>query len=196
MALYPIIGKKFKKKIKKMKLNLGCSFRDFGRDWVHVDLGDYDHLDYKCDVFKLPFDDNSADLIYASHVLEYFDWVEARDVLTEWHRVLKIGGSLMVAVPNFEAMAKLYVVSQVPLRNFVGPLYGRMQMGDAMIYHKTTYDYQSLSEILSTVGFSGINTYDWQDTDFSEHDDFSKAYIPHMDKENGTLISLNVKCTK
>ena len=28
------------------KLNLGCGWRNFGSDWVHIDGGDYDHLDY------------------------------------------------------------------------------------------------------------------------------------------------------
>jgi len=27
-------------------------------------------------------------------------------------------------------------------------------------------------------------------------DDYSQAYVPHMDKENGILISLNVECHK
>ena len=38
--------------------------------------------------------------------------------------------------------------------------------------------------------------YDWRETEHSEFDDHSQAYIPHMDKDNGTLISLNVECIK
>ena len=38
--------------------------------------------------------------------------------------------------------------------------------------------------------------YDWEQTEHSKFDDHSQAYIPHMDKENGTLISLNVECIK
>ena len=55
-----------------MKLHLGCGWRNFGPDWVHIDGGDYEHLDYN-DITKLPFDDGTVDLIYTSHVLEYFD---------------------------------------------------------------------------------------------------------------------------
>jgi hypothetical protein len=29
-----------------------------------------------------------------------------------------------------------------------------------------------------------------------EFDDHSQAYLPHMDKENGTLISLNIEAVK
>ena len=30
-----------------IKLHLGCGWRSFGNDWIHIDDGDYDHLDYK-----------------------------------------------------------------------------------------------------------------------------------------------------
>ena len=46
------------------------------------------------------------------------------------------------------------------------------------------------------VGFKDIKRYDWRETEHAEFDDHSQAYLPHMDKENGTLISLNVECTK
>ena len=29
-----------------VKLSLGCGKRDFGSDWIHIDGGDYDHLDF------------------------------------------------------------------------------------------------------------------------------------------------------
>jgi hypothetical protein len=64
------------------------------------------------------------------------------------------------------------------------------------IYHKTVYDFKDLKELLEEVGFRNIKKYDWRETEHSEFDDHSQAYIPHMDKENGTLISLNVECLK
>ena len=71
-----------------------------------------------------------------------------------------------------------------------------MQMDKQTIYHKTTYDWKELEKVLSLVGFKNIRFYDWRETEHSEFDDHSQAYIPHMDKENGTLISLNVECDK
>ncbi|HAI38830.1 MAG TPA: methyltransferase, partial [Maribacter sp.] len=38
--------------------------------------------------------------------------------------------------------------------------------------------------------------YDWRQTEHAKFDDHSQAYIPHMDKENGTLISLNIEAVK
>ena len=103
---------------------------------------------------------------------------------------------LRIAVPDFYQMAKLYLVDSYDLEKFLGPLYGKMQMDKKTIYHKTVYDFDNLKELLEEVGFRNVNKYDWRETEHSEFDDHSQAYIPHMDKENGTLISLNVECLK
>lgn len=178
-----------------MKLHLGCGPRNFGNDWIHIDGGDYSHLNSH-DITKLPFDDGSVHLIYSSHVIEYFDRTEVMVLLTEWHRVLKPDGLLRIAVPDFEMMSELYVRRKIELDKFLGPLYGKMIMGDKTIYHKTTYDFKSISEILNKCGFEGVRRYDWRGVDHHNKDDHSQAYIPHMDKENGVLISLNVECNK
>tara|TARA_R110000851_G_scaffold32200_2_gene86597 strand:- start:1904 stop:2449 length:546 start_codon:yes stop_codon:yes gene_type:complete len=180
-----------------IKLNIGCGWRDFGSNWIHIDGGDYDHLDYK-DITKLEFEDDSVDLIYASHVLEYFDINEAKEVIREWKRVLKPGGELRVAVPDFEAMSTLYHNGKVKLKDIIGPLYGRMPMGDKMIYHKTTYDYESLCLLLFVLAFHDIERYDWREYEVhKQNDDHSQAYLnPKGDKDKGTLISLNIKARK
>jgi predicted SAM-dependent methyltransferase len=176
-----------------MKLHLGCGKRDFGKDWVHIDRERFPHI-RSHDIQRLPFEDESADLIYASHVLEYFDREEVVDALNEWKRVLKTGGILRIAVPDFGALANLYTNGEVNLDQVLGPLYGKM--GDPPIYHKTVYDFNSIDMLLSGVGFKNCQWYDWRQTEHSHFDDHSQAYIPHMDKDNGVLISLNVECVK
>ena len=195
-----------------IKLNIGCGWRNFGDDWVHIDGGNYPHVNYH-DVTSLLYENDSVDLIYTSHMFEYFGPEEGLEVLHEWFRVLKKGGILRIAVPDFEAMAKLYAQGKFPLQKFLGPIFGKMEMGmkggetGKIIYHKTTYDFQSLNEMLQTVGFKNIKRYDWKIT--SPHDkidDHSQSYLPHedfiptkekpFDKENGYLISLNVEAEK
>lgn len=180
----------------KVKLHLGCGWRNFGDDWIHVDGGDYKHLKHQS-ITDLSWAENeSVDLIYASHVFEYFDREEAKTVLKEWNRILKPGAVLRIAVPNFKALAEMYTDGKIKLSQVLGPVFGKMEMGDTVIYHKTTYDFESLSEVLKSAGFRDIKTYNWRTTEHSDYDDHSQAYIPHMDKENGTLISLNVECIK
>jgi ubiquinone/menaquinone biosynthesis C-methylase UbiE len=178
-----------------IKLHLGCGKRNFGPDWVHIDGGDFSHL-HSHDITKLPFENNSVDLIYSSHVLEYFDREEVTNVLKEWYRVLKIGGMLRVAVPDFKMMTTKYLIDGCELDLFLGPLYGKWSMGDKTIYHKTAYDFLSLKKVLQSNGFRGIQEYDWRNTEHSHIDDHSQSYLPHMDKENGTLMSLNIECYK
>ena len=184
-----------------VKLNLGCGNRNFGSDWTHIDGAEYPHVESH-NVISLDYRDKSVDLIYASHLIEYFDRAEIVTVLKEWKRVLRIDGMLRIAVPDFYQMAKLYLVDSYDLENFLGPLYGKMVMlknttyHTEYIYHRTVYDFNSLKDLLEGVGFRNVMKYDWRKTEHSEFDDHSQAYIPHMDKENGTLISLNVECLK
>ena len=177
-----------------MKLHLGCGKRNFGTDWVHIDGGDFPHLQSN-DITNLPFDNESVDLIYASHVIEYFNRNEIISLLKEWRRVLKNNGVLRLAVPDFNSMVNLYL-NGYPIETFLGPLYGKMDMSDTTIYHKTTYDFKSLKKLLDSNGFNNTKLYDWRLTDHSHIDDHSQAYIPHMNKNDGTLISLNVETFK
>mgnify|MGYP002866528637 CR=1 FL=1 len=145
------------------------------------------------------FADNSVDLVYSSHALEYFDRLEAKEDLEEWHRILRPKGILRLAVPDFEALVKAYE-TYGSIEKLLGPLYGRMIMqtlqGEQPIYHKTAYDFVSLKELLEQSGFTNVRRYDWKITIHKNYDDFSQAYIPHMDKEAGLLVSLNVESEK
>lgn len=175
-----------------IKINMGCGKRNFGKDWLHIDKGDYDHLSHN-DIFNFPYKD--VDLIYASHLIEYFDDSEVKSLLDYWFLKLKVGGILRLAVPNFESISKLYT-NGMNLDFFIGLLYGKMDMAGTKIYHRTVYDYKKLHKTLSNSGFSNISLWDHKQVDHGKYDDHSQAYIPHMDKDKGTLMSLNVQCSK
>lgn len=167
-----------------VKLHLGCGKRDFGPSWVHIDKADFPHVKYK-DVTKLPFETGTVDVIYACHLIAYFDREEIIPILKEWKRVLIPCGVLRLATPDFRAMAKMYLRENCSnLNQFLGPLYGKMDG----IYHKTTYDLYSIIELLASVGFKDIRKYDRFKTDHARHDDHSAAMI------DGNLISLNIQC--
>jgi len=179
-----------------MKINIGCGKKNFGKDWIHIDGSDYDHI-YSHDIVNLPFDKDTIDLIYSSHTLEYFDREEVINVLNKWKITLKSNGILRLAVPNFKIYSKMYSDGKITLDQCIGPLFGKWKMTETQnIYHKTTYDYTSLKQILENVGFKNIKIWNWRDVDHGKYDDYSQSYIPHMDKENGQLMSLNIECTK
>jgi ubiquinone/menaquinone biosynthesis C-methylase UbiE len=179
-----------------LKLHVGCGKRLIP-DFIHIDQVAFSHVDHVQDVRRLTnFADNSAGLIYACQVIEYFDREEVIGVLTDWQRVLAPGGILRLSVPNFAVICKLYQ-SGVALERFLGTLYGRISDGrDGFIYHRTTYDESSLHQLLKTLGFNNIRLWDWRMTEHAEVDDFSQAYFPHMDKEHGLLFNLNMQGEK
>ncbi len=181
----------------KIKLHLGCGKR-FLPGFVHVDLADFPHIAHRRSIAALDFlEDDCVELIYTSHTLEYFDRFEARGVLKEWRRVLCPGGILRLAVPDFQALAEVYFQCR-NLDLILGPLYGRMEIVGTgkMIYHKTVYDFDSLWKLLEECGFADVRRYDWRQTIHRDCDDHSQAYIPHLEKQNGKLVSLNVECVK
>lgn len=176
-----------------IKLHLGCGVKQLP-GWVHVDALPYAHLDHVGPVQNLDFaQDESVDLIYACHVLEHFGRNEYRDVLLEWRRVLKPGGVLRLAVPDFAACAALYVEGRLSggITDIMGLVMGGQR--DEYDYHKVLFDEPSLTEALLDVGFRKVRRWDWQSTEHSGMDDYSQAYLPHMDKQAGRLVSLNLE---
>lgn len=195
----------------KNKIAVGCGTCRYGLEWVHNDIVYTDGIDCIGYAHNLPVASESMDLVYASHVLEYYDWPSARAiVLPEWKRILKPGGILRIAVPDFSELVSWYLHDYKPgtslLTDIIGPLFGKMGGEEGVIYHKSTYDYETLSEMLEKCGFNTIKLWDWQKTEHSHIDDHSQAYLPKIplddpnkkekDLKDGVLISLNIECTK
>lgn len=182
-----------------MKLHLGCWHR-FIPGFVHIDYSDFPHVQFKSSIDSLPFiQDGSVSLIYCSHAFEYFDRDEAVRALCEWRRVLMPRGILRLAVPDFPALVQVYKTSG-DISKILGPLYGQMRIdtiqGTHVLYHKTVYDEASLTALLNENGFADIERWDWRATEHARVDDHSQAYYPHMQKDSGVLVSLNLQAYK
>ncbi|MER8785437.1 class I SAM-dependent methyltransferase [Mesorhizobium sp. M1006] len=71
------------------------------------------NVDYVADAStKLPFPDNTFDLVYGSHVLEHIPWYKTESVLAEWRRILKPGGRLEIWVPNGLEICRAFVMAE------------------------------------------------------------------------------------
>lgn len=175
-----------------VKIHLGCGARIIP-GFVHIDAIAYPHVDHVCAIDRMPFlQDESAVMIYACHVLEHFQRREVDRVLREWHRILQKGGLLRLAVPNFAAISAVYQKTG-NLDLLHGLLFGRQNY--LYNFHYAVWDYATLSVALAKAGFHSICEYDWRTTEHAGVDDYSKAYLPHMNT-NGTLMSLNVEAQK
>jgi len=176
-----------------MKLHLGCGARNLP-GFTHVDVQDFPHVTIRHEVDSLPMiGDNTIELIYACHVLEHFLRREVPRVLREWHRILKPGGVLRLSVPDFAAICEIYRCSK-ELSSVIGPLFGRQN--HLYNFHHTVFDERDLRRFLLDAGFISTRLYDWRKTDHAHIDDYSQAYWPHMSKETGIQLSLNIEGVK
>ncbi len=181
-----------------VQLHLG-SGKKFIPGFLHIDRDPYDHIDLVSSINQLPMiDDNSVDLIYCCHALEYFDQFEVPKVLTEWNRILKPGGTLRISVPDLDKVIKIYTdgTSIKQCYSFIYGRYHKADTGNTPIYHRIIFNEPILKQYLADSNFTNFRHYDWRQTIHKDYDDYSQAYIPHMDKENGLLMSLNVEADK
>lgn len=117
-------------------------------------------------------------------------------MLAEWWRVLESGGILRLAVPDFAACAALYYERGLEdgLSGLVGLIVGGQR--DPYDFHKMIFDEDLLRRSLLEIGFREVHPWDWRTTEHSGVDDYSQAYLPHMRKEDGRHMSLNLEAVK
>jgi cephalosporin hydroxylase/predicted SAM-dependent methyltransferase len=93
----------------KPRLNLGCGSQ-VHPEWTNVDIMPRHPEVINHDLNKrLPFEDESFEVVYHSHVLEHLSKEQGKAFLAECFRVLKHGGILRVVVPDLERIARLYL---------------------------------------------------------------------------------------
>lgn len=152
-----------------MKLNLGEG---------NIPVPGYTGIDRKTgqEIYPLAYADDAVDEIRASHVLEHFGHHQIGEVINEWMRVLKPGGVLKIAVPDFEKIITWYQAGRpdLPLQSFL--VGGQLDEND---YHKTVFDRGLLIKCLRTAGLIDIKP--WE----SEVEDNAKMEV-----------SLNLQGTK
>lgn len=176
-----------------MKLHLGC-FNKKIHGFTNVDIREDVNPDVVDDIFKLEkFQKNSVDLIYACHVLEHLKRKELLPALTRWYDVLKPNGIVRIAVPDMEAVFAHYFYHR-KLSDLYSAL-GGSQRHD-YDYHYSHFDFLTLHQWLMMAGFHDVKRYNRWETEHAYVDDYSAAYVPHLDFINGKLMSLNVEATK
>jgi hypothetical protein len=100
-----------------------------------------------------------------------------------------------VSTADFEAAIARYGAKH-NLEELLGLLIGGQK--DDYDWHGMIFDFDTLRSGLEKAGFSTIRRYDWRQADVGilGIDDFSQAYLPHMDKQNGQLMMLNVEAVR
>lgn len=90
-------------------LNLGCGNR-YHNEWINLDFISKNDKVIAYDLHNpLPYENESMDVVYSSHVLEHFSKSHVPEFLSECFRILKKGGILRIAVPDLEQLARNYI---------------------------------------------------------------------------------------
>jgi predicted SAM-dependent methyltransferase len=146
----------FQRKIRMpRKLHIGGKRRAEG--WEVLDIEPGPHVDHVCSAADLShFADNTFDVVYASHVLEHFDYKdELASVLAEWHRVLAPRGRLFISVPDLDVLAALFLDTRGLSTNerfqVMRMIFGGRE--DAHDYHLAGLNEPFLTEYLAAAGF-------------------------------------------
>jgi len=144
----------------KIKLNLGSGENEM-EGYINLDAIRGEHI------YPLSYPDNSIDEVRASHVLEHFPHGQVLDVLKEWYRIIKPGGSIKIAVPDFEFIAERYVSNQeVNVQGYVSG--GQVNEYD---FHKCVFDTNGLTAVLQEAGFTHVIRW------VSDHNDCSSMSV-------------------
>lgn len=120
----------------RVLVNLGCGSR--ARDgWINIDYSLSANLQWVPILRSrlkplppgyrnwnlrngIPLQSNSADVVYASHVLEHIDHAEAPRFVAEIARVLKSEGIVRLVVPDLETAARNYLAALDAVRSNQG----------------------------------------------------------------------------
>lgn len=130
--------------------------------------------------YRLPFEDESFDIVYMSHVLEHIFWHKLEETIREVARIIKSGGAIEIWVPDGLKIAQAYVdaenginddykkdgwyrfnPSQDPCVWFSGRVFA---YGDGLTpnannhynVHLAVLNYRYLKKVLETNGFSSV----------------------------------------
>lgn len=177
----------------KVLVHIGCGDID-AAGFVNVDARRYPHVHFVTkDIIRLPiFPDNSAELVYMSHVLEHVRRNDVGAILREMRRILEPGGVLRVSVPDFDHIVDIYHANGRQITAIEQPLMGAQD--HPFNVHYGIFNHESLARLFLVSGFSAVR--DWTPDDV-EHHDFQDWASRHIELGGKNYpISLNLEAVK
>lgn len=149
-----------------LKLNLGCGDKILP-GYVNVDIAESRgnvRPDVVCDLRCLAsFSENTADEVLSVHTVEHFWRWEVLDVLKEWVRVLKPGGTMVLECPNLISACKEFLDNPdgasgagVEGQRTMWVFYGDPAWRDPLMVHRWGYTPSSLAQLMSEAGLVNI----------------------------------------
>jgi predicted SAM-dependent methyltransferase len=98
-----------------IKLNLGCG-SDIKQGFINIDIRELPGVNLVTNIENLDkyYTPESVDEINAYDVLEHFSFNKTVGVLTNWISKLKVGGKIIVRVPDLTKIFSRFLENQLP----------------------------------------------------------------------------------
>ena len=172
---------------KERYLHIGCGDVILPKPWENLDGREMDGVDHVSDIYNLPFEDNTFDMVYSAHTLEHVPRNKVEATLKEWVRVLKVDGVLRLAVPDFERAIQVYQKTG-ELENILGLTVG----GQTYDYefHYLIFDKKSLTALMKQCGLTAMHPWAYQRVGHGHYWDYSQGQVHEIP------ISLNLEGRK
>lgn len=182
-----IIGKIRAKKIikkanqhnHKVMLHIGCG-NNYFHGWINIDNNSDNNikkLDLNWDLRnKLPFVNNSIDIIYNEHLIEHLTVKQSKRAIKEFFRVLKPNGVLRIAMPDLDDVIKQYLdpdwskhecIKRFGL-DFVKSRAEMININFRWWGHQWLYNWEELERRLKECGAKTIIKCEWANSEFYE----------------------------
>jgi predicted SAM-dependent methyltransferase len=140
-------------------IDLGCGpeahWWNFGPGYNvdRVDIRDECNPDYRCDLRRLPFNEDEYDVVFSSHTLEHFARDEVDEVLTEWTRIMKPTGEMTLIVPDLTWAAQQIINAKGRVsQDSYNVLYGSQEYREN--FHKVGFTLAILKKHLTRHGLT------------------------------------------
>jgi SAM-dependent methyltransferase len=163
----------------KIVLNVGCGYplrqklhpHFHGPEWqeIRLDLDPAVRPDIVCSITDMaPVSADAVDAIWSSHNLEHLQRHEVPAALTEFLRVLKPCGFLLLTLPDLQNVARLVVEDRLEDPAYTsssGPItaldmiFGHtpsLARGNSLMAHRTGFTARTLQKVLTEAGFVRI----------------------------------------
>ncbi len=215
-----------------IKLNLGCgSVRPEG--WINTDsslnaniqkipfIGKriariFNPVSYSSNNFEYMnlnkrwnYEDNSVDIVYASHLFEHLTLKSADLFIKEAYRCLKPNGVIRIIVPDLYKIAKKYIneyesgienttefimwaINMHREGQYGNPGFFKKMILEMQGYphqHKYMYDEKSLTKIFTRVGYQNIHSLQYGDSMFVDS-------IKDVEGTKESYLSIYIEATK
>lgn len=146
-------------------LNVGCG-PNMLKSFINMDYWWQPGIDICCDITQgVPLPSASVRGVFTEHCLEHIPFEACQQVLCEFRRVLKPGGTARIVVPDAELFLRLYMQASERPGGVTFPFSDEYPRATPMMHvnrifrdhgHLFAYDFETFKYQLERAGFSSV----------------------------------------